>query len=194
MVTHAGRCRGCVPRRAAPGRRSASVTERNVGALRSGATGWCWSPGFFEPVLYLLSIGVGVGALVGDLDAARRRRWCSYAAFVAPAMLAVVGDDRRAGRDDLQLLRQVEIHASCTTAMLATPVRPFEIALGELAWAMIRGSLYSAAFLVDHGGDGPDHAGWALAAFPATMLVGFAFGALGMALSHAACAAGRTST
>ena len=32
--------------------------------------------------------------------------------------------------------------------MLATPVRPIEIALGELWWAMFRGALYSVAFLV----------------------------------------------
>jgi lipooligosaccharide transport system permease protein len=32
--------------------------------------------------------------------------------------------------------------------MLATPVRPIEIALGEMAWAMLRGNLYAAAFLV----------------------------------------------
>ena len=43
--------------------------------------------GFFEPVLYLLSIGVGVGALVGDLTLADGQV-VSYAAFVAPAMLA----------------------------------------------------------------------------------------------------------
>ena len=32
--------------------------------------------------------------------------------------------------------------------VIATPVQPFEIALGELGWAMLRGSAYSAAFLV----------------------------------------------
>ena len=50
--------------------------------------------------------------------------------------------------------------------MLATPVRPIEIALGELAWAMVRGSLYAAAFLVVMVGAGAHHRGWALAALP----------------------------
>ena len=42
--------------------------------------------GFFEPLFYLFSLGVGVGRLVGDvvLDGQSHR----YAAFVAPAMLA----------------------------------------------------------------------------------------------------------
>ncbi|HET6213504.1 MAG TPA: ABC transporter permease, partial [Micromonosporaceae bacterium] len=62
-------------------------------------------------------------------------------------------------------------------------VRPFEIALGELMWAMARGSLYAAAFLAIMVGMGLTTAGWALAAFPAALLVGFSFGGLGMALS-----------
>jgi ABC-type transport system involved in cytochrome c biogenesis permease component len=32
-------------------------------------------------------------------------------------------------------------------AMLATPLRPFEIALGELGWSLMRGWLYTFAFL-----------------------------------------------
>jgi lipooligosaccharide transport system permease protein len=67
--------------------------------------------------------------------------------------------------------------------ILATPVKPFEIALGELGWAMIRGNLYAAAFLVIMVALGLTTPLRALAAFPATVLVGFAFGAIGMALS-----------
>ena len=32
-------------------------------------------------------------------------------------------------------------------AVIATPVAPIEIAIGELLWAMLRGMIYSAAFL-----------------------------------------------
>jgi lipooligosaccharide transport system permease protein len=58
-----------------------------------------------------------------------------------------------------------------------------EVAFGELLWAMARGSLYSAAFLVIMVLMGLTSAGWALLTFPAALLVGFSFGALGMALS-----------
>jgi lipooligosaccharide transport system permease protein len=68
-------------------------------------------------------------------------------------------------------------------AVLATPVRPMEIALGELMWAMARGALYSAAFLAIMVWMGLTTVGWALLALPASLLVGFSFGALGMALS-----------
>jgi lipooligosaccharide transport system permease protein len=68
------------------GRRSASVVERNVATLRSAY--WVvMATGFLEPVLYLLSIGVGVGRLVGDLPLPDGRV-VGYAEFVAPAMLA----------------------------------------------------------------------------------------------------------
>jgi lipooligosaccharide transport system permease protein len=67
--------------------------------------------------------------------------------------------------------------------ILATPVRPIEIALGELAWAMVRGVIYSAAFVVIMVW--MDLTTWtrALVMLPATFLVGLAFGALGMAVS-----------
>jgi lipooligosaccharide transport system permease protein len=67
--------------------------------------------------------------------------------------------------------------------ILATPVRPMEIAVGELSWAMLRGSLYAAAFLVVMVTMGLTTPARAVAAFPATVLVGFAFGGLGMGLS-----------
>jgi lipooligosaccharide transport system permease protein len=67
--------------------------------------------------------------------------------------------------------------------ILATPVRPIEIALGELAWAMLRGNIYAAAFLVVMVVMGLTPASLAVVAFGATMLVGFAFGGAGMALS-----------
>jgi lipooligosaccharide transport system permease protein len=67
--------------------------------------------------------------------------------------------------------------------ILATPVRPMEIAFGELAWAMIRGSLYAAAFLVVMVVMGLTSVGPAVVAFLAAVLVGFAFGGVGMALS-----------
>ncbi|HWU22975.1 MAG TPA: ABC transporter, partial [Nocardioides sp.] len=42
--------------------------------------------GFLEPFFYLLSIGIGVGALIGGF--AFQGHHVSYSAFVAPAMLA----------------------------------------------------------------------------------------------------------
>ncbi|GGL02303.1 transport permease protein [Sphaerisporangium melleum] len=168
------------PQGAAPGRVGA-VIGRNLGALRSGPSYWLvLLSGFFEPLLYLLSIGVGVGALVGELTVAGRA--LSYAAYVAPAMLAVSAMTGALAETTFNFFHKMK-YQKVFDAMLATPVRPLELALGELGWAMIRGSLYTAVFLLIMVGLGLAEPLWALAAFPATVLVGVAFGACGMAVS-----------
>jgi lipooligosaccharide transport system permease protein len=163
-----------------PGRRSAAVVERNVATLRS-AYWFVMLTGFLEPVLYLFSIGVGVGALVGDL-ALPDGRVVSYAAFVAPAMLASSAMTGALSETTFNFFGKMKF-MRLYDGMLATPVRPIEIALGELAWAMLRGNLYAAAFLVVMAVMGLTTAAHAAVAFVAAALVGFAFGGIGMALS-----------
>lgn len=162
--------------------RVGAVVGRNVGALRSGPAYWLvLASGFFEPVLYLLSIGVGVGALVGELRLADGRV-VEYAVFVAPAMLAVSAMSGALSETTFNFFFKMK-YAKTFEAILATPVRPVEVALGELAWAMARSSVYTGAFLVVMVAMGLTRVGWALAAFPAALLVGLAFGAVGMAVS-----------
>lgn len=168
------------PRGAGPARRSAAVLERNVVALRSAYLMVLVS-GFFEPLLYLLSIGVGVGALVGDLTLADGQV-VSYAAFVAPAMLAASAMSGALSETTFNFFGKMK-YMRLYDAVLATPVRPFEIALGELGWAMARGALYAAAFLTVMVSMGLTGVGGAVAAFPAAVLTGLAFGGLGMAVS-----------
>jgi lipooligosaccharide transport system permease protein len=161
-------------------RRSASIIERNLATLRSSY--WVvMATGFLEPVLFLFSIGVGVGALVGDLTLPDGRV-VGYAAFVAPAMLASSAMSGALAETTFNFFGKMKF-MKLYDGMLATPVRPMEIALGELAWAMLRGSVYAAAFLVLMVAMGLTTAGPAVVAFFAAMLVGFAFGGLGMALS-----------
>jgi lipooligosaccharide transport system permease protein len=162
------------------GRRSTSVVERNVATLRTAY--WVvMLTGFLEPVLYLFSIGVGVGALVGDLTLPDGRV-VGYAAFVAPAMLASSAMTGALSETTFNFFGKMKF-MKLYDGILATPVRPIEIALGELAWAMLRGNIYAAAFLVVMVVMGLTSAGLAVVAFGATMLVGFAFGGAGMALS-----------
>jgi lipooligosaccharide transport system permease protein len=161
-------------------RRSVSVAERNVAALKSAY--WVvLISGFIEPLLYLLSIGVGVGTLVGDLTLPGGEV-VTYAAFVAPAMLASSAMSGALSETTFNFFGKMK-YMKLYDGILATPVQPFEIALGELGWAMVRGSLYSAVFLVVMVTMELTTAARALVAFPAAVLVGFAFGALGMALS-----------
>jgi len=68
-------------------------------------------------------------------------------------------------------------------AILATPVGPRDIAVGEIIWCQARGALYASGFLVVVAALGLLPAGlWmGLLALPAAVLIGFAFGAVGMA-------------
>ncbi|MFC7532172.1 ABC transporter permease [Actinoplanes sp. GCM10030250] len=161
-------------------RRSASVAERNVAAL--GSAYWLvMLGGFLEPVLYLFSIGIGVGKLIGDITLPGGVV-VGYAEFVAPAMLASSAMSGALSETTFNFFGKMKF-MRLYDGVLATPVRPIEIALGELSWAMIRGSIYSAAFLVIMVLMDLTTPARALAAFPATVLVGFAFGALGMTVS-----------
>ena len=65
--------------------------------------------------------------------------------------------------------------------MLATPLTTRDIARGEIAWSQLRGSAYAAAFLVIMTAMGLVHSWWAVLAFPATILIGFASSAVCMA-------------
>jgi lipooligosaccharide transport system permease protein len=162
------------------GRRSASMVERNAATLRSAY--WVvMASGFLEPVLYLFSIGIGVGGLIGDLTLPGGRV-VDYATFVAPAMLAASAMTGALSETTFNFFGKMKF-MRLYEGILATPVRPIEIALGELAWAMIRGNIYAAAFLVVMVAMGLVSVGAAVVAFFAAMLVGFAFGGLGMAMS-----------
>ena len=66
-------------------------------------------------------------------------------------------------------------------AILATPMLPRHIAVGEIAWSLGRGALYASAFLIVMAVAGYADSAWAVAAVPAATLIGFAFGAVGMA-------------
>jgi lipooligosaccharide transport system permease protein len=158
-----------------------SVTARNLAAARHAAYWWVLMSGFAEPLLYLLSIGVGVGKLVGDMPLPDGRL-VSYAQFVAPAMLAASAMNGAMAETVMNFYGKLKF-MRLYDATLATPVTPVQLSSGELIWAMVRGGVYSAAFLAIMALLGLTTPLWALAALPATLLVGFAFGGLGMALS-----------
>jgi lipooligosaccharide transport system permease protein len=160
--------------------RVSAVTGRNLYALRHSAYWLVVISGFFEPVLYLGSIGVGVGGLVHGFTLADGTV-VSYAAFVAPAMLAASAMNGALAESLYNFfarLRWVKLY----DAMVATPLRPLEIALGEMGWALLRGFLYSLVFLGLMIGLGLTSAGWAFLALLASLLVGVAFGAVGLAI------------
>ncbi len=155
------------------------IVERNYLVYRRG---WfVFVTGMLEPVLYLLSIGIGVGGLVGDFTLADGSR-VGYVAFVAPAMLASSAMNGALFDSTYNIFFRMK-YAKLYDAMLATPIRPTDVARGEITWALLRGAIYSAVFIVVMLALGLVSSWWMLLALPATMLIGFAFAGAGMALT-----------
>ncbi|WP_020385506.1 ABC transporter permease [Kribbella catacumbae] len=165
-----------IPVRAGNGRH---LVERNFLVYRRS---WVvFVSGFFEPVFYLLSIGIGVAQLVGDFSLSDGTV-IGYAAFVAPAMLASSAMNGAIFDSTYNIFFRMK-YAKLYDAMLATPLRPWDVATGEVTWALLRGACYSAMFLLVMLVMGLIQSWWALLALPASVLLGYAFAGAGMALT-----------
>jgi lipooligosaccharide transport system permease protein len=136
--------------------------------------------GVIEPVLYLLGLGYGMGAIIGELGF--RDQLVTYAAFVGPGLMAASAmngalfDTTYNFFFKLTESRQYE-------GMLSTPLTLGGLVAGELAWAVARGAIYSGFFVMTLIGLGLADPLDALAAWPATLLTGWAFGAFGATLT-----------
>lgn len=133
--------------------------------------------GFLEPVLYLFSIGVGVGQLVPGFEV--DGRFVEYAAFVAPAMLAASAFNGALYDSTFNVFFKLRFQKTYD-AMLATPMRVGDVARGEIAWCLVRSGFYSAVFLLIMVAMGLAQSWWTLLAWPATWLIGLATAVIGM--------------
>ncbi len=159
------------------GSRARHIVERNLLVYRRG---WLiFFSGILEPVFYLLSIGIGLGDLVGLIDGPAQRT-VSYAAFVAPALLAASAMNGAVYESTFNIFFKLK-YDKTYDAMLATPIQPADIAVGEIAWSQIRGLMYAIGFVGVMFAMGLATSPLALLALPAAILIGFAFGAVGMA-------------
>jgi lipooligosaccharide transport system permease protein len=159
-----------------PGRRSLRLVERNMLVYRRG---WIFIvSGFFEPFFYLLSLGVGLNKLVGPIHIGSQV--VHYTAFVAPGLLATSAMNGAVFDSTFNVFFKLKI-AKTYDAVLSTPLGVGDVAFGEITWALMRGSIYAAAFIVIMAALGLVLTPWMALAFPAAILTSFAFAATGMA-------------
>jgi lipooligosaccharide transport system permease protein len=158
-------------------RRARFLVERNIYVYRHG---WIVIfSGFFEPLFYLGSIGFGLGALVGTINGPAGQP-ISYQLFVAPALLASAAMNGAVAEGTFNFFFKLRYNKTFDS-ILSTPMSPGDVAVGELVWALIRGGIYAVAFIIVMGLLGLIVSPWALLAVPAALLIGFGFGAIGMA-------------
>ena len=159
------------------GRGASRVVERNLLVARRG---WLIVlSGFLEPVFYLLAIDVGLGRLVGDVTGPGGVQ-VPYAAFAAPALLAASAMNGAVYEATFNIFFKLR-YGKLYDAMLATPLTPADIALGEIGYSQLRALGYAVAFMGVMGVLGLIASPWALLAVPAAILLGLAFGAVGLA-------------
>jgi lipooligosaccharide transport system permease protein len=163
--SYAGRARAVVER-------SALVNRRNWLLVLSG---------IFEPLFYLFALGIGFGGIVGNL-AGPDGQAISYAAYVAPGLLAASAMNGAVHDATFNVFMKLK-YAKVYDAMLATPLGPTDVALGEISWSLIRGGIYAAGFLAVMAALGLITSPWALLALPAALLIAFGFAAVGMGAS-----------
>ncbi len=133
--------------------------------------------GFFEPVFFLLGIGIGVGALVGDVT--YDGQTVPYKEFVAPAMLAAAAMNGAVYESTINVFAKLK-WGKTYEGVLATPLGVRDVALGELIYALMRGGVYAGGFVVVMLAMGLVASWWAVLAVPAAILVGAAFAAVGL--------------
>ena len=130
-------------------------------------------PNFFEPVFYLWSIGLGLGAYVSDMAG------MSYVQFLVPGLVcasAMNGASYEATYNVYVRLHYEKMYA----AMLTTPIEPEDVLVGEVLWAVTRATLYGGCFFLVIAAWGLAPLPSSLFAFPLLPLTGLLFAALGI--------------
>ena len=160
--------------------RARVVLERSWIQFKSSA--WMVvASGFIEPLLNLIVFGYGVGNFIGNIKLDNGIS-VSYASFVVPGLLASAAMMGAVMDSTWNVFFKMH-EARLYNAMLATSLGPMDVAIGEIAWALLRGALYSTAFMAIVTPLGLIESWWGLLAIPAGAVIGFGFASLGMALT-----------
>jgi lipooligosaccharide transport system permease protein len=160
--------------------RARRLVERNIMVYRHQ---WIIIfSGVFEPIFYLIGIGVGIGGIVGEIPPqfVGGRTDVSYLAYVAPALLATAAMNGAVFETIFNVFFKLN-YAKTYEGVLATPMGITEIALGEMMWALMRAALYAVAMFVIMFVTGLILSPWGLLMVPAALRVAAAFAAAGLA-------------
>jgi len=133
-------------------------------------------PNFFEPLLYLLSIGIGVGAYVSEMGGT------SYVAFLAPGLVAVAAMNGASFEVTYNAFVRMNFEKTYA-AMLTTPIQPDDVLAGEVLWAVTRASIYGGCFFLVLAAAGLAPLPASLWALPLIPLTGLLFAAIGICFS-----------
>ena len=136
---------------------------------------WTWNilPNFFEPVLYLLSIGIGVGAYISEMGGS------SYIEFLAPGLVCVAAMNGASFEVTYNIYVRLTFEKAYD-AMLTTPIEPDDVLAGEVLWAITRACIYGGCFFIVIALVGLAPLPSALLVLPLIPLTGLLFATIGL--------------
>jgi lipooligosaccharide transport system permease protein len=127
---------------------------------------------FLSPLMFLLSLGVGLGSLVdkstGGVDGV------PYLKFVVPGILAAQAMWVAMGESTYPVMGAIRWNAKYH-AMLATPVGIDDVLLGHLIYVVMQVTGATAIFIAVAALFGSFSSWWVLLCLPITVLTGMAF-------------------
>lgn len=162
-------------------KRASKLVQRNLVVYRH--TWMIIFSGFFEPLFYLVAVGFGVGQFIDTVSFGGRE--ISYTAFVAPGMLAASTLNGAITDGFFNPFFKLT-YQKTYDGIIATPMNVPDIALGEMLWAQMRGSLYVVGFLALMLVLGLTKSPWAILALPGGILGAGAMSAGAMVLTSVA--------
>jgi lipooligosaccharide transport system permease protein len=176
-MTAIGRSAGSVPSGAAPGEISwlsgiARVFEYRLMDYRRTYRSSIFNS-FVGPALFLAAMGVGLGTYV-DASATAALNGVSYLAFLAPGLLAATAMQTASFEATFPIMGGL-VWNRVYHAMYATPIRPMDIALGNLAWIGFRVLLVSSVFVFVTALFGAVVSPLIVLSIPVAVLTGMAF-------------------
>jgi lipooligosaccharide transport system permease protein len=130
-----------------------------------------------EPVLYLLSVGVGIGELIRHTGSLTQG--VPYASYVAPALLATAAMNGAMNETTFAMFTKLRLLRTYDPIM-TTPVTARHITVGEALWAILRGTLITCGFLVVVSALGLVRSAEIVLVIPGAAIIGFAFSCLGL--------------
>lgn len=152
------------------------------GLLATRSTNWIIVlTGVFEPVFYLLALGIGLGSYIAGVTDANGTQ-IPYAAYIAPALLAVSAMNGAIYDSTWNVFFKMHF-GKLYQGMLATSLGPLDVVLGEISLALLRGAAYGTTFLLVMQVLGLNLAWTAVLALPAILLIAFGFASLGMGIT-----------
>jgi lipooligosaccharide transport system permease protein len=129
---------------------------------------------FLSPVLFMLAMGIGLGTFIdaGGADPLG----VPYLQFLAPGLLASTVMQTASFESTFPIMAGM-VWVKRYHAMHATPLRPSDIAIGQLGWIATRITLVAAIFVLVMIGFGAARSPLVILAIPVAALTGMAFSA-----------------